>query len=401
MNPGSRDYGDIALNQVRGACRDALGVFEAAGFGTVEPGTILEAESLLDLYGEDVRARAFVFEGTDGADLCLRPDLTLAICRMYLASGFRGGEARYAASGPVYRRPSRGETRPAQFLQVGCEWFGAEDPAQAEARVFKYVCDSVEAIGVTDYEVATGDLGVLFALIDATPIPERWRVRLKRHVWRPKRFQALLDDYAGETTDDPGRRALLKALGSLEPDQARAAIERMLTLSETSHVGLRTPDEVAERLLEQAQDARAHPLPRDVVSAIETAATMKAPCGEALSELAEISRAVGIDIGTALGRFEARLEQLQALGVDAAALPFDGEFGRNLEYYDGFVFELYDSVIAETFGRRAAQLGGGGRYDGMLGAAARAFGVQIEADGSAIGCAIRPETVLAVREGGA
>jgi len=80
------------------------------GFATVEPGSVLEAENLLDLYGEDVRARAFVFDGGGATDLCLRPDLTLAICRHHLSNG--GGDAKYVASGPVYRRPSVGETRP-------------------------------------------------------------------------------------------------------------------------------------------------------------------------------------------------------------------------------------------------------------------------------------------------
>lgn len=397
MTPGSRDYGGAALAKIQAACADARAVFEASGFEQIDPGTILTAENLLDLYGEDVRARAFVFDGGDGNDLCLRPDLTLAICRYHLSSA--AGEAKYVAAGPVYRRPSPGETRPAQFLQVGCEWFGASDPAQSEAQVFKLVSDAVKAVGVENYAVATGDLGVLFAFIDATPIPERWRARLKRHVWRPKRFGALLEDYANPTADDPGRHALLKAIGALEPDQARAAIERMLALSETTHVGLRAPDEIASRFLEQAEDAQARPLPGEVVEAIETAATLEGPSGEALKRLGDLANGVGISIDAALGRFEKRLEHLDALGIDAAAIPFDGEFGRNLEYYDGFVFELYDAGMAETSGRRAAQLAGGGRYDGIIGAASQAFGLASGRSGSAIGAALRPETILAVKEG--
>jgi len=380
MTDASRDYGGEALSRVNQACADACGVFEAVGFATVEPGSVLEAENLLDLYGEDVRARAFVFDGGGATDLCLRPDLTLAICRHHLSNG--GGDAKYVASGPVYRRPSVGETRPAQFLQVGCEWFGDANIAQA----------------LEDFAIETGDLGVLFALIDAADIPQRWRTRLKRHVWRPKRFASLLEKYASAEADDPGRRALLKALGSLEQDDARAAVERMLALSETTHVGLRGPEEIATRFIEQAEDAKAHPLSREVVDAIETAATMRAPSGEALTRLRDLSRAAGIDITPALDLFEARLTHMQALGIDAAALPFDGEFGRNLEYYDGFVFELFNPAMAESAGRRAAQVAGGGRYDGLLQAASRAFSVN-PTSGTAVGAAIRPETILAIREG--
>jgi len=210
MIQASQDYSGPSLAALQRACADASAVFAAAGFDAIDPGSVLEAENLLDLYGEDVRGRAFVFEGGEGKDLCLRPDLTLAICRHHLGQG--GGAAKYVAAGPVYRRPSLGETRPAQFVQVGCEWFGAEDAATADAQTFKLVSDAVRAIGVEDFAVETGDLGVLFALIDAAAIPERWRARLKRHVWRPSRFAALLEDYASPDADDPGRHALLKAI---------------------------------------------------------------------------------------------------------------------------------------------------------------------------------------------
>jgi len=162
MTDASRDYGGEALSRVNQACADACGVFEAVGFATVEPGSVLEAENLLDLYGEDVRARAFVFDGGGATDLCLRPDLTLAICRHHLSNG--GGDAKYVASGPVYRRPSVGETRPAQFLQVGCEWFGDANIAQADAQMLNLVSDAVRAVGLEDFAIETGDLGVLFAL---------------------------------------------------------------------------------------------------------------------------------------------------------------------------------------------------------------------------------------------
>ena len=396
MTTASRDYGGAALATIDKACADARGVFEAAGFSIIEPGSVLEAENLLDLYGEDVRARAFVFDGGGATDLCLRPDLTLAICRHHLGNG--GGDAKYIASGPVYRRPSLGETRPAQFLQVGCEWFGDMDLAQADAQMLNLVSNAVRSVGLNDFAIETGDLGVLFALIDAAAIPQRWRTRLKRHVWRPKRFASLLEKYTSAEAEDLGRRALLKALGSLEPDDARAAVERMLALSETTHVGLRGPEEIATRFIEQAEDAKAHPLSREVVDAIETAATISAPSGEALACLRDLSKSAGIDITPALDRFEARLTHLQNLGIDAAALPFDGEFGRNLEYYDGFVFELFSPAFAETAGRRAAQVAGGGRYDGLLDAASRAFGVAASS-GTAVGAAIRPETILAIREG--
>lgn len=383
--------------------RAALEVLEAGllesiggdGWEQVEPGQILDAETLLDLYGEDVRARAFVFDGPEG-DLCLRPDLTLTVCRYHMMQGAELKEARYLAAGPVFRRPVEGDTRAGQFRQIGCEWFGAPDSAAADAAVFARTQAAVLEAGCA-IEVMTGDLGILFSLIDAAPIPERWRTRLKRHVWRPHRFRALLGEMSEERTDEAGRIAFLKALGGLAPDQARGAVAHMLDLSGTAHVGLRTHEEISARFLEQAEDAQAHPLPREIVTAIEAAAALKAPCTDALERLHGIAQDGGLGLGPALARFEARLTALEAAGIDAAALPFDGDFGRNLEYYDGFVFEIVDRGLVAKGTRRAAQLAGGGRYDAMLPAAMRAFGAAHCAATGAIGAALRPETILAAR----
>ena len=400
MTAASPDLAGPALEALEAATDAAMAVFAGAGFGRIVPGQMLSAENLLDLYGEDVRARAFVFEGGAEGDLCLRPDLTLPICRHYL-HGPRGGEARLAAAGPVFRRAAPAARRASEFRQVGCEWFGAPDTAAAEARLLRLTLDALAAIGVRAPQVITGDVGIIHAMIGAAPIPARWQARLKRHIWRPARFRQLLTELTERGEGDPGHIAFLRAIGNLEGDQARAAVARMLTISDTTHVGLRTHDEIAARFLEQAEDARAHPVPQELVAAIETAAGLKLSCAAALVRLRELAHDASLDIGAALAQFERRLEALAGEGIDPGALAFDGEFGRNLEYYDGFVFEVFDAALAGREGRRAAQLAGGGRYDGMLPAAARAFGVAPTAGEAAIGAAIRPETALAVAGGAA
>ena len=65
---------------------------------------------------------------------------------------------------------------------------------------------------------------------------------------------------------------------------------------------------------------------------------------------------------------------------------FTAHFGRNMEYYTGFVFELWDR---DTKG--AVQIAGGGRYDTLL----QSLGAKGPV--SAIGCAIRTERLLAAR----
>jgi ATP phosphoribosyltransferase regulatory subunit len=76
------------------------------------------------------------------------------------------------------------------------------------------------------------------------------------------------------------------------------------------------------------------------------------------------------------------------LGVDLAGVQFTAHFGRNMEYYTGFVFELW---ARDREG--PVQVAGGGRYDSMM----EMLGAKKPV--SAIGCAIRTERVLAAAGG--
>jgi ATP phosphoribosyltransferase regulatory subunit len=78
-----------------------------------------------------------------------------------------------------------------------------------------------------------------------------------------------------------------------------------------------------------------------------------------------------------------RLATLKSLGVDVKDITFAARFGRNMEYYTGFVFELW-ARDAEG----AVQIAGGGRYDTLM----EQLGAKTPIP--AIGCAIRTERVL-------
>jgi ATP phosphoribosyltransferase regulatory subunit len=54
-----------------------MAVFERAGFDHVAPDIIQPADIFLERSGEDIRARTFVFTDPSGAEMCLRPDLTV------------------------------------------------------------------------------------------------------------------------------------------------------------------------------------------------------------------------------------------------------------------------------------------------------------------------------------
>jgi ATP phosphoribosyltransferase regulatory subunit len=111
------------------------------------------------------------------------------------------------------------------------------------------------------------------------------------------------------------------------------------------------------------------------------------PPHEAVSRVALIAKGAGIDLDAALDDCVRRFERLRKSGLDLSRATFATEFGRNLEYYSGLVFQI---EVGDE--RNASQIAGGGRYDGLL------ANIGAPRDVPAIGSAIHTERLLAAVE---
>lgn len=186
--------------------------FVNAGAQPVETAILQPAETLLDLYGEDIRARAFTTTGPEG-EAMLRPDFTVPVVQMHMAEG--GDPARYCYSGEVFRRQPADAERAAEYVQVGFELFGA-DPAGADAECFALFHRLLAPLNL---RVHTGDIGILTAAVRGLNTTDARKTALLRHVWRPRRFRALLDRFAGRGVASSSRKALL---GTADPSPTQA-----------------------------------------------------------------------------------------------------------------------------------------------------------------------------------
>ena len=72
-----------------------IALFGREGYARVEPPVLQPADLFVDLSGEDIRRRMFVTEDASGAELCLRPEYTSAVCLKHL--GPRGGQPSFYA----------------------------------------------------------------------------------------------------------------------------------------------------------------------------------------------------------------------------------------------------------------------------------------------------------------
>ena len=370
-----------------------MAIFTRAGYEHVAPSIIQPANMFLDVVGESLRARTYVFSDPDGEELCLRPDLTVPTCRLHLARHPQGAvPARYCYNGSAFRYQPGGDTNahPREFRQAGIECFAAPDREEADAAVLALTVEAVRAAGIGALHLRFGDLGLFRALLGALALPERWRRRLQHQFWRPEAFRAELNRL---TSADALRAPALKAevINRLDPEQpvsALQAVEEYLEKSSLPLMGTRTLPEIAERLLAVAADARETPLPADTANAIESYVAVKTPARAAVRELNRLLRQYRIDLVEPLRAFQRRLDDLDAAGVITDEAEFSAEFGRNLEYYTGFVFE----IIVPELGPKSP-LAGGGRYDSLL----AEVGAPVEVP--AVGSSIHTERLLACLQG--
>ena len=360
-----------------------LQVFGGAAYALAEPSVLQPADLFLERSGEEIRHRTFAFTDPSGNELCLRPDITIPLCRMHVASGAKY-PARLCYNGLVFRHQPAEPERPTQFYQAGAELLGLEDRVAAEEEVLSLTIGALRAAGLDDFTLKLGDLSLFSAFVDALQIPSQWRSRLKRHFWRADYFDALLGSSANRKPSDAQR--LLAHLGSLDPAEARSAFEGLLDLQGAVVQGGRTREEIIDRLIEQAADAAALTLDPKIASSIQWLLEIAGPAEESLAKIRTLTKSAKVALDAPLAAMEKRLAVLKKLGVDAGRVSFAARFGRNMEYYTGFVFEVW-SRDAEG----PVQIAGGGRYDSLL--------EQLGAGRTipAIGVAIRTERLLAAR----
>jgi ATP phosphoribosyltransferase regulatory subunit len=222
------------------------------------------------------------------------------------------------------------------------------------------------------------------ALLKSIEMPERWRNRLRHQFWRPRAFRELLDLLSGEVQRSRSSiSAHVDAVAGGHLQGAVAHVEKVLGEAGVPLVGGRSMEDIAGRLLEKASDRSETPLTSDVRRRIDGYLAIAGPvadCATALHGVASSSPA----FVTALDYFVRRLREIKKRRLAFDAAQFSAIFGRDLEYYTGFVFEIETKLSGE-----AVQIAGGGRYDSLMSDIGAPFKVP------AVGCAIHTERLLA------
>jgi ATP phosphoribosyltransferase regulatory subunit len=207
--------------------------------------------------------------------------------------------------------------------------------------------------------------------VDALNIPAHWGARLKRHFWRAGYVDTLLRRLGDNHSAAP----------------SRAEIEGELARQGDAPGAGRSKEEIVARAMEQAAEAASIRLDPVVAGVITKLFGISGSARSAMVEIRALLKAAGIKLDAQMAAMETRLDAIAGLGLDLSRVRFTAHFGRNMEYYTGFVFELWARDAEGPL-----QIAGGGRYDTLM--------ESLGADGpvTAIGCAIRTERLLAARQ---
>ena len=360
----------MTKSAIRAEAERLFAAFQAAGAVPVDADILLPAETLLDLYGEDIRARAYVTTDPLQGEMMLRPDFTVPVVQAHMAHG--ADPARYCYLGEVFRKQDRPGPRAREYLQVGFEIFDRSTPAEADAEVFALFAG---LLADCQAKPVTGDIGILMAAVQGLDTTPRRKSALLRHIWRPMRFRQLLDRFSGRAAMPQARAALLDRLASGTPAALIAAAGPL--------IGLRAAEDIGERAAALIADAGTRPIAAPEAALLYDLLSLQAPAEAALAHLNGITVMLPA-IAPAVANFAARLSALNARGIDTTRLAFEASLGRtSMEYYDGFTF----SFVVDGLPPVAS----GGRYDALTAMLGQGRSIP------AVGGVIRPDLMSQVR----
>ncbi|WP_309714229.1 ATP phosphoribosyltransferase regulatory subunit [Pseudolysinimonas sp.] len=308
-------------------------VYRSHGFDEIETPVAEDSERLHAGLGGDNEKLAFGIlkrgltrddlqaaqEPLDLADLGLRFDLTVPLARFYASHRAElPAVFRSIQIAPVWRAERPQKGRYRQFVQCDIDVLGEPGP-RAEAELLVATLDALDALGLAGGFIRVNDRRLLIGML-AT-------------------FGFAPDEYDGAlvTIDKLDKIAQDGVLAELrERGYTAAAIDELETFFSRP---------TTAEFLPFGDAAIRTALPDD-------------PDAEALAGLVAIGEAVAA-----------------ARGTDAVLLRFDPFLVRGMGYYTGPIFELAHPSVDYS-------LGGGGRYDGMIG---QFLGTEVPATGFSLG----------------
>ena len=301
-------------------------VYERYGFEPLETPAVENIETLMGKYGEEGNQLIFKIlkrgehEKTGEADLALRYDLTVPLARVVaqyqneLPRFFK----RYQIQ-PVWRadRPARGRFR--EFYQCDVDVLGSRSMV-VEAELIAAASDALVALGFNDFTIRVNHRQVLTGILDQAGVP------------REKYDDALI---SLDKMDKAGAEGVARELNQ------RGIV-----------------DESAVKLMRFFEGLAGAQHAADLIDAGEANSGRAAYNADVLGRLVEFIGAHEIG-ASGVDELRQMLQFAKASRADQR-IKLDPTLARGLAYYTGSIIEINVADLAGS-------LGGGGRYDNLVG----------------------------------
>jgi len=315
-------------------------VFKKDGFALSEPDVLLDSDYIIQRSGENFRKLMLTFEDDTGKNMCLRPDLTIASCIKYLKENSKVN-VKIFYSGQAYRR-SNNEKDKIINDQLGIEILGSKNKSIDDLKVLKTINSSIKKIKIKNTSIKVGDVSLFQKLIESLKIPERWKVRLKRHFWRPQYFEDLLNRLETNSDVDP-----------VAVDLDKKKFSEMQNLDQSKEIANRKISEILSRFDRKIKDPRSFGENKKIVKIIRE--FLKINCSIDNLDKTLKSFVKKNNLNNSILKDLSTIKNLSKINSKTI---FSTNFGRDIEYYTGIVFEIYNSSKKE--------IARGGRYDDLL-----------------------------------
>ncbi|GAC1350467.1 MAG: ATP phosphoribosyltransferase regulatory subunit [Ktedonobacteraceae bacterium] len=344
---------------------DRLSSFLAqAGYSSVDAPILEQSDLFLNSFGQELWQKLYAFR-LHHRDLCLRPEYTASICRLYLDHYQQHSlPLRLQYAGPIFRYEAPGRGRYRQYTQLGVELLGGHG-ASADAEILQLACGVLDELHIAQYRVELGHIGIASGFIN--------RLHLDNHTAR-----LLLSLVEQVSRSDEGAQVAQARLTALYPmntaggEAADSASPERALGAETRLIGsllnsIQIPfdptahQEIVERFLwkvgrrEQGQQ---------ILHALEFLRALQAISGTppaVFDEVHALLERYGLD-PVAVAELEQLVATMEQCGVPSDKIAVNLSLGRGVNYYTGLVFEIH----AEGEDGFDAQLCGGGRYDHLI-----------------------------------
>tara|TARA_Y100001970_G_scaffold198080_1_gene240994 strand:- start:150 stop:1199 length:1050 start_codon:yes stop_codon:yes gene_type:complete len=316
-----------------------LKAVRSRGYKYIELDAVIGADQIIQRSGENFRQYMFSFQDLSGNEMCLRPDLTIVSCLRYLKNKSKTKEKIFY-SGQAFRKI---EDLDGKIIrnQIGYEIIGSKNSKQDDNEIIQTSIKTIQKIKKTKLKIEIGNIKLFNLLLDKLKLPKRWKLRLSRHFWREKYFESLLKRLETNSDIDPI---------AVEVDKKR--YRKMKSENQNKMISGRKISEILNRFNNKIKDPRKFSEGRKTALIIREYLKISCPINLARNQLNSffLRHKIRIDVKDEFFPLKNKLDKNKII--------FSTNFGRELEYYTGMVFN-----IKNQFNAKLIQ---GGRYDNLL-----------------------------------